>query len=305
MNYLLTTENLTKQFKKQKAVDNLCLHIPRGAIYALVGKNGAGKTTTMKMIAGLSHPTLGNITMFSQDMKGHGELIERIGVLIEQPGLYPGLTAAQNLKIKCLARGVLNPDEKVQELLNLTSLNHTEKKTVKHFSLGMKKRLGIALTMVEDPDLLLLDEPVSGLDPQGIMELRELFLQLNQEKNVTILISSHILDELSKLATHYGIMDQGVLLEELTAQELQERCRDAIRLQVDQTEKACTVLEQMGIADYKVTDSRTIEIYKHLEDPGAISLQMGQNSISVSHISLCHQTLEDYFLQLTGGNDHV
>lgn len=305
MKYLLTTQQLTKQFHKQKAVNNVNLHIPQGVIYGLVGKNGAGKTTLMKMIAGLSYPTKGSITMFDQDVHSSSQIVSRMGILIEEPGLYPNFTAAQNLKIKCLALGVQNMESEVSNLLKLVNLQNVGKKKAKQFSLGMKQRLGIAMALVGEPDLLLLDEPINGLDPQSIVEMRELFLRLNREKNITIVISSHILDELSKLATNYGIVDHGVLLEELTSQDLLEKCNDAIRLIVDNSEKACTVLDEMGFTNYRVIDRQTIEIYERLEEAGAINMTLTQKGVCVSQVSVVNQGLEDYFLKVTGGKDHA
>ena len=259
----------------------------------------------MKMISGLTFPTNGNITLFGKDIQDVDSLINRMGVLIEEPGLYPHLTAAQNLKIKCLALGVQNVDKEIPYLLDLVDLQDAGKKKVKNFSLGMKQRLGIAIALINHPDLLLLDEPINGLDPQGIMEIRELFLKLNRKKNITILISSHILEELSKLATDYGILDHGVLIEELTSSELLNKCNDAIRLVTNDSERACTVIDEMGFTNYKVIDKETIEIYERLDESAALNMALSKKGILVSSVSVIHQGLEDYFLKLTGGSKNV
>ena len=215
MEYLLHTNGLTKQYGRHKAVNAVNIHIRQGDIYGLIGRNGAGKTTILKMISGLAAPTEGEFSLFGKTGKEAYQYMSRIGTLIEAPGVYPNMSAAENLKLKCLAMGVRKKGV-IEELLKTVGLSNAGKKKVKHFSLGMKQRLGIALALVGDPDLVILDEPINGLDPQGIAEIRETLSRLNKEKNITFIISSHILEELSKIATNYGIIHDGVLLQEMT-----------------------------------------------------------------------------------------
>ena len=229
MEYLLTTNGLTKQYGRHKAVNAVNLHIRQGDIYGLIGRNGAGKTTILKMISGLAAPTEGEFSLFGKGGKDAYEYMSRIGTLIEAPGIYPNMSAAENIKLKCLAMGV-RKKETIEELLEMVGLEYAGKKKVKNFSLGMKQRLGIALALVGDPDLVVLDEPINGLDPQGIAEVRETLQKLNKERNITFIISSHILEELSKMATNYGIIHDGVLLQEMTREELLEKCSERIEM---------------------------------------------------------------------------
>lgn len=224
MEYIVSTENLTKTYKKVNAADSVNLHINKGDIYGFIGRNGAGKTTTLKMLCGLANPTSGTFSLFG---KSYEEVLatnafSKIGCLVEEPGLYGSMTAFDNVYLKCLSAGI-SDKEYARELLRLVDLADTGKKKAKSFSLGMKQRLGIAIALVGDPELLILDEPTNGLDPQGIMEIRETIQKLNQEKGITFIISSHILEELSKIATRYGIIDKGHLLEELSAEELKNK----------------------------------------------------------------------------------
>ena len=300
MEYLLSTNGLTKRYGRKNAVDHVNLHIRQGAIYGLIGRNGAGKTTILRMIAGLASPTEGEISLFGETGKKSLYMTSRIGTLIESPGLYPNMSAAENLKLKCLALGVRKKGY-IEELLDAVGLNGVGRKRVRNFSLGMKQRLGIALALVGEPDLLVLDEPINGLDPQGIAEVRETLSRLNQERNITLIISSHILEELSKIATDYGIIHNGVLLQELTQEELLARCSERIELKTDDTRRACVVLEEMGIHDYKVIDAGTIQIFERLNDSGKITMQLAENGVKTVGISVKNEALEDYYLDLTGG----
>ena len=250
---ILQTHELKKVYGKQVAVDGIDLKVERGSIYGLIGKNGAGKTTTLKMISGLAKPTSGSFSLFGKTGSELADVRGRVSCLIEEPGLYPNMTAFENLKAKCLCYGVKG-DAYIKELLERVGLANVGKKKAGHFSLGMKQRLGIAMAMVGEPDLLILDEPINGLDPEGIVEIRDTLTQFSKEKGVTILISSHILEELSKVATHYGIMSKGRLVEQLTAEELADRCSLRIEAVVDRPEIAGTVLERLGITNYKVVD---------------------------------------------------
>ena len=226
--------------------------------------------------------------------------MSRIGTLIEAPGIYPNMSAYENMKLKCIAMGVRKQGV-IEELLNTVGLGTVGKKKVKNFSLGMKQRLGIALALVGDPDLVILDEPINGLDPQGIAEVRETLFKLNKEKNITFIISSHILEELSKIATNYGIIHDGVLIKEMTREELLAECSERIELKTDDTRKACIVLENMGIHQYKVVDADTIQIFERLNDGGSITMTLAENGVKTVGITIKNEALEDYYLNLTGG----
>ncbi len=299
--WLLTTERLTKQFGRQRAVDCVDLHVAQGDIYGLIGRNGAGKTTILRMISALASPTQGSYTIFGKPYQRAALERSRVGTLIEEPGIYPNMTAAQNLKMKCLAMGVRKKGY-IEELLRTVGLADTGKKKVRKFSLGMKQRLGIALALVGDPDLIILDEPINGLDPQGIVEVRETLYRLNKEHHITIIISSHILEELSKLATRYGIIHNGAMLEELTREELLAKCCEHIELKTNDTGRACTVLESMGIRNYKAVDASTLHVFERLEDGGEMTMALAAQGIKVLGIVVRNEALEDYFLNLTGGD---
>lgn len=300
MDYLLSTDALTKQYGSCKAVDGVSMHVRRGGIYGLIGQNGAGKTTLMKMISGLAIPTSGSFSLFGQPCDGSSPRMSRVGLLIEHPGFYAGMSAEENMKLKCIALGVRHK-ETVGRLLETVGLSDTGKKPVRSFSLGMKQRLGIALALVGNPDLLILDEPINGLDPQGIAEVREMLLRLNREQNITLIISSHILEELSKIATEYGIIHKGVLVRELSREQLLSECSDRIELKTDDTSRACTALEGLGITCYKVVDPDTIHIFDLTADCGNITMTLAQNGVKTSSVFVKNGTLEDYFISLTGG----
>lgn len=296
---ILNTKNLTKTYKKKNAVSNLNMSINKGDIYGFIGKNGAGKTTTIKMIVGLAAPTSGEITLFESKSLNQGR--RKIGTVIEAPAFVPNLTARQNMLIQWKLLGNKNPAI-IDEMLNLVGLDYVGKKKVKNFSLGMKQRLGIAMTLMGEPEFLVLDEPTNGLDPKGIVEVRELLQKLNEERGLTILISSHILSELAKLATRIGIIDDGVLLEEFSIDELDERCKSKLVVLVDDTEKAKDILaEQLNLKDYKVIDTNTIEIYDKGVDSGTINTTLAKNDVVVNSISTSHADLEEYFLNVIKG----
>ena len=304
MEYLLTTNGLTKQYGRHKAVNAVNLHIRQGDIYGLIGRNGAGKTTILKMLSGLAAPTEGEFSLFGKTGRDSYEYMSREGTLIEEPGIYPNMSAAENLRLKCLAVGVRKKGT-VDELLRTVGLADVGKKKVKKFSLGMKQRLGIALALAGNPDLVILDEPINGLDPQGIAEIRETLLRLNKEKNITFIISSHILEELSKIASNYGMIHDGVLLQEMTREELLSKCSERIELKTNDTRKACTVLEGMGIEKYKVVDADTIQIFERLNDGGDITMALAGNGVKTMGITVKNEALEDYYLNLTGGTANV
>lgn len=302
--YLLSTYNLTKQFGHKKAVDQVSIHIKRGAIYGFIGRNGAGKTTFLKMISGLAQPTSGEIEMFGYKGKDLKNVRSRVSCLIESPGLYGNMSAYDNLLVKCKLFGISGKTY-IPEILRTVGLSDTGKKKVKHFSLGMKQRLGIGLALIGEPDLLVLDEPINGLDPQGIAEVRDTIIQLQEERNMTILISSHILEELSKIATHYGIIHNGSLLQELTREELLKRCSERIEIILDDPQKAIPVLDKMGFVNYQAVDKERIYIYERLFESAAVNMELAKAGISVKGIGITSEELESYFLNLTGGADNA
>ena len=261
---LLQTRALTKQYGRHRAVDQVSMHIKKGAIYGFIGRNGAGKTTTLRMISGLASPTAGEIELFGCRGRELSRIRSRVGCLIEGPGLYGSMSARDNLKMKSMLLGVYKRGYE-EELLDIVGLGGVGKKPVKRYSLGMKQRLGIALALVGEPDLLVLDEPINGLDPQGIAEVRDTVLKLNRERNMTILISSHILEELSKIATDYGIIHNGTLLQELTNEELMEKCSERLEVTLDDPERAVPVMDRLGIKRYQVADREHIYIFERLE----------------------------------------
>ena len=298
--YLLSTSGLTKQFGHHKAVNNVDLHVKKGAIYGFIGRNGAGKTTFLKMISGLSQPTSGEIEMFGYKNEELKHVRSRISCLIEAPGIYGNMSAYHNLAIKCKLFGIQDK-QYIENILKIVGLSDTGKKKIKHFSLGMKQRLGIGLALVGEPDLLVLDEPINGLDPQGIAEIRDMLLRLKEEQNMTILISSHILEELSKIATHYGIIHNGNLLQELTREELMIRCSERMEVLLDDPKKAIPVLDQMGFTNYQVMDQHKIYIYERLNESASVNMELAKAGILVRGIGITSEELENYFLNLTGG----
>ncbi|WP_027090013.1 ATP-binding cassette domain-containing protein [Thomasclavelia saccharogumia] len=290
--------NLCKTYKNTNAVSHLHMEIKKGEIYGFIGKNGAGKSTTLKMIVGLIFPTSGEIKLFGE--KRNAFTSKRIGSLIENAGLYPNLSAYDNMELKAVAMGTYNKD-KIIELLNLVGLDFKNKKTVKKFSLGMKQRLGIALALLGNPDLLILDEPINGLDPEGIREIREIILYLNETKKMTIIISSHILGELSKIATKYGIIRNGQMIEEITSKELDKCCRNYISLKVAKADKAIPLLERnLKIKDYTVHENNEIWIFDNVKSSD-IAMLLTKHNILIHQIYYQKQDLESYFLEKCGG----
>ena len=273
--------NLCKTYKDTKAVAHVNMTIKKGDIYGFIGRNGAGKSTTLKMIVGLIFPTSGQIKLFGESRNKFTD--RRIGSLIENPGLYPNLSAYDNMELKAIALG-LKDKEKIIELLNLVKLDYKSKKIVKKFSLGMKQRLAIALALLGNPDLLILDEPINGLDPEGIRQIREVIQYLNENKKMTIIISSHILGELSKIATRYGIIRDGQMIEEISAKELDQKCRDYLLLKVEQVEKAIPLLENdLGIYDYIIHENNEIRIYDNIES-SKINLVLTKHNIKINTV---------------------
>ena len=301
---LLQTKALTKQYGHQKAVDNVDIHIKKGAIYGFIGRNGAGKTTCMRMIGGLAKPTSGEISMFGYSGKDLSKVRSRVGCLIEAPGVYPNMTAKENIEMKCRLFGISKKGY-AEGILDRVGLLNVGKKKTKNFSLGMKQRLGIGMALVGEPDLLVLDEPINGLDPQGIAEVRDTIQRLRDERNMTILISSHILEELSKIATDYGIIHNGSLLQELTSEELMKRCSERIEIELIHPEQAVPILDRMGFTNYQVTDKSHIHIFERLNESANVNMELAKAGILVNGISITSEELETYFLNLTGGNQNA
>ncbi len=301
---LLQTAGLTKQYGHHKAVDHVDLHIKKGAIYGFIGRNGAGKTTCLRMISGLASPTEGEISIFGYSGRKLKNVRSRIGCLIEEPGLYKNMTAQDNLTVKCKLFGIKKKGY-IDELLETVGLKEAGKKKVRHFSLGMRQRLGIALALVGEPDLLVLDEPINGLDPQGIAEVRDTIQSLRDRRNMTVLISSHILEELSKIATDYGIIHNGSLLQELTREELMQRCSERIEMTLENPEAALPVLDSMGFVSYQVVDRHHIHIFERLNESDVLNMALVRAGIPVKGLSIISEELENYFLNLTGGADNA
>lgn len=297
--YAVRTHSLTKIYGQKSAVDHVGMKVKKGEIYGFIGRNGAGKSTTLKMLCGLAHPTEGEISLFGAPVSDEAAR-RRVGMLIENPGLYPNFTARENMILKSQCIGLLNRDS-VDHFLKLMNVADTGNKKVKQFSMGMKQRLGIAMALLGNPDLLILDEPINGLDPEGIREIRECLLKLNREEGKTILISSHILGELSKIATQYGIIKDGRLIRQMTREDLEEQCRDYLLVQVEHADRAVAVLEESfpGIS-FEVFAQGQIHIYDYL-DSGQITTLLVQKGITVFSCGLHQMDLEQYFLELMDG----
>lgn len=302
-NTVIECHQLTKNYRKQCALDHVDLKINQGEIFGLIGRNGAGKSTMMKILGGMIHPSAGEFRLFGKHPDEDPYIYRRIGTLIEEAGLYGTMSALGNMRTKALAMGC-DDEKELRELLMICSLDPDSKKKAKAFSLGMKQRLGLALSMIGNPELLILDEPVNGLDPQGILDIRNALLRLNKERNVTIILSSHILEELSKIATSYGIIKDGKLIQHMTREELDNSCKDYCQLHVDDAKKAAVILEEMNIKNFKVMAENHIHIYEDVET-GAINEVLVKKNVRVNEIMMHKQNLETYFLELTGGDTHV
>lgn len=301
--YVLKTFGLTKVYRGKPANDGIDIGIKKGDIYGLIGNNGAGKTTLFRMIAGLATPTKGSIEIFGKKTDNEiAAMRRRIGCIIETPALYPDMTARENLEYRRRILGL--PDKKaIDEVLEAVQLEDAGRKKAKRFSLGMKQRLGIAIALLGNPDFLILDEPVNGLDPKGIIEIREFLLKLNSDMGVTILISSHILSELAKLATRFGIINSGKLVEQFSTEDLDERCRKYINIRVDDVNKACFVIETViGASKYEVLQDGSIKLYEMFEKVGGITAELVKHGISVEEIRITGRDLEAYVISLMGGN---
>ena len=300
MDYILKTEELCKSYRGFKALNGLSMNVPKGSIYGFVGKNGAGKTTLIRLICGLQEPTSGDYSIYGRrySSKNIAKSRRRMGAVVETPSIYTDMTAIDNLKLQYRILGIPNTDG-AGEILKLGGLENTGKKKAKNFSLGMKQRLGIAVALAGSPDFLVLDEPVNGLDPQGIIEIRELILKLNREKQITFLISSHILDELSKLATHYGFIDGGRIVKEISAEELEKSCRKCVRAQVSSVEALAKVLEEMKI-EYKIISDNEADIYEKV-NVTRLTLALEKEGCEVISMNERDESLESYYVNLVGG----
>lgn len=304
MDNVLTTTALSKQYKHTKALDQLSMHVPRGAIYGFVGRNGSGKTTLIRLLCGLQAPTSGSFRLYDVENASAGIHLarRRLGAVIEAPSFYHHLSAADNLRQQYRILGLPRFAD-IPDLLRLVGLSDTGHKKAGNFSLGMKQRLGIAMALAGHPDFLVLDEPTNGLDPQGIIEIRELILRLNREEGITVLISSHILDELSRLATHYGIIDGGRMVKELSAAELDANCRKALRVRVSDIRALTRVLEARGV-DYAVLDDHSADIYAELSVSDLVHALDAENCALLS-AETRDESLESYFISLVGGERHA
>ena len=301
---VIQTMGLSKRYKNRWAVDHLDLQVEQGDIYGFIGRNGAGKSTTLKLLCGLARPTMGEILLFGKPVRDPVAR-RRVGALIEQPGLYPDLSGRENLRLYAGLLGLDSPERQTDEVMEIMGLSPGEKKPVRHYSMGMKQRLGGGLALLGGPDLLLLDEPINGLDPEGIRQMRDLLLRLNRERGLTILISSHILGELSKIATRYGIIQQGRLVEQLTAGELEQKCTDYLHIKADQPQKAAALLEQqLHLTRWEMRPEGELRIYE-TADARAVGQLLAQAGIAVEEMGLHRQDLEGYFLEKMGGADHV
>ena len=303
MEYVLATDGLTKQYRHFKALDHCSMHIEKGAIYGFVGKNGAGKTTLIRLICGLQEPTSGTYTLYGEEntQKGMEKARRRMGAVVETPSIYLDMTAEENLRQQYLVLG--QPSfEGIPQLLKLVGLSGTGKKKARNFSLGMRQRLGIAIALAGSPDLLVLDEPANGLDPEGIVEIRELILKLNREQQITVLISSHILGELSRLATHYGFIDSGHIVKEISAGELEAACRKCIRLKVTDTKALARVLDEQK-CDYTILSDSEADVYGEI-DVTDLTLALSGENCRVRSMQERDESLESYYISLMGGGSH-
>ena len=300
MDYVLQTDGLCKRYGHFTALDGLTMRVPKGAIYGFVGRNGAGKTTLIRLICGLQIPTAGSYRLYGAEHTDRAicRTRRRMGAVVETPSIYLDMTARDNLREQYQVLGL--PDESgIGELLELVGLGDTGKKKARNFSLGMKQRLGIAVALAGDPDFLVLDEPVNGLDPQGIIEIRELILKLNRERQITVLISSHILDELARLATHYGFIDGGRMVRELSAQELEASCRKCVRVEVTSALALARVLDGMGV-EYKILSDRTADVFAQL-NVSQLTLALAKEDCEVLSMQERDESLESFFINLVGG----
>jgi len=303
--YVLTTSQLSKRYQKNMALDKVSVKIEKGSIYGFIGQNGAGKSTLIRVITGLAYPSSGTYELFGENSER--DIIEarkRIGTIIEGPAIYPQMTAKENLEAHRFLKGIPGK-ECIEKTLSLVGLHNTGKKKAKNFSLGMKQRLGLGIALLGDPEFLILDEPINGLDPMGVVEIRELLKKLNREYGITILISSHILSELHLLATHYGIIHKGELLEQLSAKELQEKCQQYLHIKVDNPSKAATIIEsRLSTQEFEVMPDGTVKLFASVAAPGKVSKFLTDEGLIIEEFMPMGEDLETYFSNRIGGVQH-
>ena len=303
METVLSTSNLTKKYGTTLAADNVCINVHRGDVYGLIGRNGAGKTTILKMIGGFIRPTKGTFSLFGREDIDKCDALTKVGTLIESPGLHTSLSAYSNIEMKCICAGI-NYDEKyIMDLLELVGLSSVAHKKCGGFSLGMKQRLGIALALVGEPELLVLDEPINGLDPQGIAEVRETLIHLHKERGITIIISSHILEELSKIVTVYGIIDRGRIIKEITSEELEHECTDRVEIAMDEAQKGMEIITKLGY-DALLSDGK-IEINGATDKTPEIIKALCDASVPPRTVEIKGRSIEDFYFSLVGGEDRA
>lgn len=300
--HVLKTNNLIKSYHGTKVLQDVSITLDAGKIYGLIGRNGAGKTTLMRLVSGLTFPTEGSIELFGKsDEVGLLQERKRLGCMIEYPSFIPYMSAEENLNYHRIIRGVPSKTI-VKELLDMVGLSNTGTKKAKNFSLGMKQRLGIAISLLSDPELLILDEPINGLDPIGVVEIRNLLTKLCEERQITIIISSHNLPELYQLATDYIIIHEGQIKQVLTLEELDEKCRHHFLIGCNQPEKLVSILEmQLNTSNFKVMPDKAVKLYDYLEDRDLVAKTIYDNGIIVNNFSIQGDTLEDYFISVIGG----
>lgn len=304
MEYALETFGLTKQYRSFKALQSVDMHIPKGSIYGFIGRNGAGKTTLIRIICGLQSPTSGEYSLYGVKNTDRriSKIRPRMGAVVETPSIYMDMTAADNLKEQCRVLGVPSFGG-INDLLRLVGLEGTGKKKAKNFSLGMKQRLGIAIALCGNPDFLVLDEPINGLDPEGIVEMRELILKLNRQYDITVLISSHILDELGKLATHYGFIDSGSIVKEISSDELEKACRKCLRVKVTDTSALCRVLDKLGL-ECSVNSETEADVYGEVNIT-ELTLALREENCDILSLHERDESLESYYINLIGGGSNA
>ncbi len=301
MEYVLETSALGKSYGHFKALNNLSMRVPKGSIYGFIGKNGAGKTTLIRVICGLQAPSSGSYSLYGKK-NTEREIVKsrrRMGAIVETPAIYLDMTAEENMQQQYRILGLPSFDG-IEETLRLVGLSGTGKKKSRHFSLGMRQRLGIAVALAGDPDFLVLDEPVNGLDPQGIIEIRELILKLNRERQITILISSHLLDELSKLATHYGFIDGGRIVREMSAAQLEAACRKCIRIEVSDTKPLAKVLDEMHL-EYEILSDKEAHVFAKV-NVSQLALALKKNNCEILSLHERDESLESFYMNLVGGS---
>lgn len=299
---VLKTKNITKKYHNNLAVNNVNMEVKQGDIYGLIGKNGAGKTTLLRMICGLTIPSKGEINLFNEtSQNGLNKSRRRTGCIIETPSFFPYLSAKKNLEYYRIQKGI-SEKKCIDEILKAVNLDEAGTKKFKNFSLGMKQRLGLALALIANPDLIILDEPINGLDPTGIVEFRELLLKLNRERNITIIISSHILGELSQMATMYGFINKGELVEQISSKQLQEKCKRCLSIKVKNVEKATVIIEkELNCKNYTVLNDNEIRLYKYIDTPEIVAQALVCNGVMLCSMNQIGANLENYFINLVGG----